>query len=171
MEILWIHISSYTLSQIEERLLCHGWDFCMENKVVNILEFETDIELNAMKIESQSHESVFLLFCRQLHNALQQLIRTAKNKKFSNLSDEELEAIKSLKSNENIVICKADKGNSIVILDKQSYIEKAQEILKGNQFQALNNSKFHQERENKLNKYIYSLFQEGIINQKLRLQL
>lgn len=55
------------------------------------------------------------------HNASQQLMRTSKHKKISNLSDEELAALKSLKSNNNIVICKADKGNCIVILDKEAY--------------------------------------------------
>ena len=46
------NISSYTLSDAEERLLCCRWDFCVENKVVDFLEFETDVELNSMKIES-----------------------------------------------------------------------------------------------------------------------
>ncbi|CAF4654356.1 unnamed protein product, partial [Rotaria sp. Silwood2] len=165
------NISSYTLSKTEERLLCRGWDFCIENKITNFLDFETDIEFNAMKIQPHCHESVFRLLCRQIHNASQQLMRTSKYKKISNLSDEELAALKSLKSNNNIVICKADKGNCIVILDKDSYIKKAEEILKGEQFQAVNHNKFHQEREEELNKYIFSLFKENIIDKKLRHQL
>ncbi|CAF4780152.1 unnamed protein product, partial [Rotaria sp. Silwood2] len=84
-----------------------------------------------MKLQPYCHESVFRSICRQIRNASQQLMRTSKHKKISNLSDEELAALKSLKSNNNIVICKADKGNSIVILDKETYIKKAEEILKG----------------------------------------
>ena len=148
------NISSYTLSEAEERLLCRGWDFCIENKITNFLDFETDLELNAMKLQSHCHESVFRVLCRQIHNASQQLMRTSKHKKISNLSDEELKALKSLKSNNNIVICKADKGNCIVILDKEAYMKKAEEILKGKQFEPLNNDKFHREREEELNKYI-----------------
>ena len=53
------------------------------------------------------------------------------------ISDEELAALKSLKSNNSIVICKADKGNCIVILDKELYMSKAEEILKGKQFEML----------------------------------
>ncbi|CAF3033919.1 unnamed protein product [Rotaria sp. Silwood2] len=166
------NISSYTLSKAEERLLCRGWDFCIENKITHFLDFETDIELNTMKIQSHCHESVFRLICRKIHNASQQLMRTSKHKKISNLSNEELAALKALKSNNNIVICKADKGNCIVILDKESYMKKAEEILKGEQFQALdNNNKFHQKREEELNNYIFSLFKEGIIDKKLRRQL
>ncbi len=60
MKLKLIHnISSYTLSKVEERLLCRGWDFCIENKITNFLDFETDLELNAMKLQSHCHESVF----------------------------------------------------------------------------------------------------------------
>jgi sugar-specific transcriptional regulator TrmB len=88
-----------------------------------------------------------------------------------NLSDEELAALKSLKSNDSIVICKADKGNCIVILDKESYMKKAEDILKGQQFEMLKDDKFHRKREEELNRYVFSLFKEGIIDQKLRYQL
>ncbi|CAF3880073.1 unnamed protein product [Rotaria sp. Silwood1] len=157
-------MSSYTLSQVEERLLCRGWDFCIENKITNFLDFETDLELNAMKLQSHCRDSVFRLIYRKIHNASQQLIRASKHKKLifrliyrkihnasqqliraskhkklSNLSDEELAALKSLKSNTNIVICKADKGSCIVILDKEAYMKKAEDILKGEQFEPLNN--------------------------------
>ena len=165
------NISSYILSRTEERLLCRGWNFCIESKVIDVLEFETDLELNSMKIEPLCHETVFRLICRHIHNASQTLIRTAKKKKFSNLSDEELAAIKTLKSNKNIVISKADKGNAIVILDRETYLQKAEQILKGNQFKVLNNNNYHQEKENELNKYIYSLYKEGTIDKKLRFQL
>ncbi|CAF4600906.1 unnamed protein product [Rotaria sp. Silwood2] len=165
------NLSSYTLSKAEGRLLCRGWDFCIENKITNFLDFETDLELNAMKLQLHCHESIFRSICRQIHNASQQLIRTSKHKKISNLSKEELTALKSLKSNNNIIICKADKGNSIVILDKEIYMKKAEEILKGKQFEPLNNDKFHREQEEKLNKYIFSLFKKGVIDNKLRYQL
>ena len=165
------NISSYTLSETEERLLCRGWDFCIESKLVNSLDFETDIEVNAMKIQPHCHESVFRVLSRQIYSASQQLIRSSKNKRFSNLSPEELKALKSLKSNKDIMICKADKGNSIVVLDKETYMSKSEEILKGKQFEPLKNESFHKKREEELNKYIYSLFEKGIIDQKLRYQL
>ena len=97
-------------------------------------------------------------------------MRTSKHKKISNLSDEELAALKTLKSNNNIVVYKANKGNCIVILDKDAYMRKAEEILKGKQFEPLSNDKFHRERE-QFNKYIFSLFKKGIIDNKLRFQL
>ncbi|CAF4594349.1 unnamed protein product [Rotaria sp. Silwood2] len=165
------NISSYTLSEVEERLLCRGWDFCIENKIKNFLDFETDLEINAMKLQPHCHDSVFRLVCSQIQNASQQLMRTSKHKKINNLSDEELAALKSLKSNKNIVICKADKGNSIVILDREVYIKKAEDILKGKQFEQLKYDKFYLEREEELNKYILSLYNNNVIDSKLRHQL
>lgn len=98
------NISSYTLSHTEERLPCRGWDFCIEKKITDFIEFETDIELNSLKIESICHNSIFRVLCRHINNASQQLMRTNRNKRFSNLSHEELKALKSLKSNKDIVI-------------------------------------------------------------------
>jgi hypothetical protein len=83
-------------------------------------------------------------------------MRISRHKKISNLSDDELKALKSLKSNDKIVICKADKGNCIVILDKESYRKKAEEILKVEQFEKLNSEKFHREKEENVEQiYIY----------------
>ena len=98
------NISSYTLSNTEERLLCRWWDLCIENKLLNFLEFETDVELSSMKLESSCHNSVFRTICRQIYNASEQLKRACKKKKVSNLSDDELAVLKSLKLNKNISI-------------------------------------------------------------------
>ena len=57
------------------------------------------------------------------------------------------------KKNNNIIICKADKGNCIVILDKEDYIEKAKEILRKKQFMKTNKSLLDQ-KEKQLNEYI-----------------
>ena len=165
------NISSYTLSPTEERLLCRGWDFCIEKKLTNYLEFQTDIELNSMKIESLSHNSIFRVISRHIHNASQQLIRTNRNKKFSNLSDDEQKALISLRSNKDIVIIKGDKGNCIVVLDKKSYTEKAERILNDNQFQEITNKNYQKEREEELNKYMHSLMKEGVIDSKLKYRL
>ena len=49
-------------------------------------------------------------------------------------------------------------------------MRKAEEILKGKQFEPLSNDKFHREREQEFNKYAFSLFKKGIIDNKLRFQ-
>ena len=46
-----------------------------------------------------------------------------------NLTESEFKALRHLSKNKNIAIQKADKGNTIVILDKISYIRATEEIL------------------------------------------
>ena len=47
----------------------------------------------------------------------------------SKLSNNEAKALRNLTKQKDIIIQKADKGNTIVILDKESYIEKMKELL------------------------------------------
>ena len=51
------------------------------------------------------------------------------NHRFENLSEEEYEAFLNLKNNKSIIIQKANKGNSVVIIDRMSYIVKMGELL------------------------------------------
>ena len=46
-----------------------------------------------------------------------------------NLSKKELEALAILSKNKDIVIQKFDKGNSVVIVDKETYIKRMKNIL------------------------------------------
>ena len=45
------------------------------------------------------------------------------HKSYGNMSFEECSALKDLKSNVNLVIREADKGSSVVVMDRQRYIE------------------------------------------------
>ena len=46
-----------------------------------------------------------------------------------NITPDELKALKDLSSRKDIIIQKADKGNSVVILNKRDYIERMTEML------------------------------------------
>lgn len=50
-------------------------------------------------------------------------VRLKQNKRKKNLSKAEFKALKSLQKNENIIIKPADKGSSVVILDRNSYLQ------------------------------------------------
>ena len=49
--------------------------------------------------------------------------------RFENLTKDEYTAFLSLKSNNNIIIQKADKGNTVVILDRVSYVSEMEKLL------------------------------------------
>ena len=47
----------------------------------------------------------------------------------SNLSKEEFESLLALKNQKNLIFQKADKGNTIVILDKSAYTKSAESLI------------------------------------------
>ena len=55
--------------------------------------------------------------------------RQYSNSPQQNLSKEELAALASLSTNKDIVIQKSDKGNSVVIVDKETYIKRMEKVL------------------------------------------
>ena len=55
-----------------------------------------------------------------------------------NLSDKELKALEKLSKNNNLVVQKADNGNSMVLVDRDVYVNHMENILKdNNKFQKL----------------------------------
>ena len=46
----------------------------------------------------------------------------------SNLSNDEIKALRNLTKQKDIIMKKADKGNTAVILEKESYTEKMKEL-------------------------------------------
>jgi len=101
-----------------------------------------------------------------INNYSEVLINTVKNKKIRNIYDEELNALKSLKNNNNIIICRTDKSNCVVLLNKEDYIAKAEEILKLKQFRHTDKSLLI-EKEKVMYKYILKLFNDKIIDKQL----
>lgn len=51
------------------------------------------------------------------------------NKSFDNLTNEEWTALKKLRSNNNIVVKPADKGNAVVVMIKSAYIQEVERQL------------------------------------------
>ena len=64
---------------------------------------------------------------RNYKTALSSFRRYNKNPQ-QNLSKEELAALASLRKNKDIVIQKLGKGNSVVMVDKESYIKRMENI-------------------------------------------
>ena len=56
------------------------------------------------------------------------------NHKLENLTSKEYIAFINLAENDYLIIQKADKGNNVVILNRQDYIEKMEEILSDKTF-------------------------------------
>ncbi|CAF4139229.1 unnamed protein product, partial [Rotaria sordida] len=83
-----------------------------------------------------------------------------------NLSSEENKAISNLLNDKSIIIFKADKGNVIVILNKQNYINKENELLNGKNVFKKISSNLTEKREQLLINFLLKLKRNKIINEK-----
>ena len=116
--------TKYIHSNIEKKLLAKGWNFCLPPKQLNYADYLTHFELfyrqirnleilsNEDFVKTKTKESAWSSF-RQYNKNPQQ-----------NLSKEELTALTNLSKKKDIIIQKSDKGNSVVIVDKETDIKR-----------------------------------------------
>ena len=124
------NFSSYVLSDEEKSLLSKGLNFSIPPKKLNFADHMTPFEtlykdvkgcdvsrhkLDLLKIDLK--KVAYSSFSR--YNFLKEL----------NLSQPEYDALRNLSSNKDIVIHKSDKGNSVVIVNREAYLQRMQEMV------------------------------------------
>ena len=124
------NFSSYTLSDDEKSLLAKGLNFALPPRKLNFADYMTPFEflyksvkdsdvtrhdLDILKVDLK--KTAFSSFKR--YNFLKEL----------NLSHPEFQALKNLKSNRDIVIHKSDKGNSVVIVNRDDYLKRLSDMV------------------------------------------
>ena len=82
----------------------------------------TDLSISQTKSNINAKSKV-------LNTAISSFDSFNNNKMRSNLSKEELKALHNLRKQKHLVIQKADKGNTVVITEKNAYINKMKEIV------------------------------------------
>lgn len=125
------NFSSHELNDAEKRLLSKGLSLSIPPKELNYGDALLPFELlfrevnNATNIPAES-----LNACR---GALQFQAFDMRNsfdpKKEQNLLPDEINALRTLKADQSIIIQKSDKGNSVVLLDKDTYKLRMEELL------------------------------------------
>ena len=129
------NFSSYELTDEEKNVLCKGLNFSVKPGWIEYSEFLLPFELlfRDIKREDLCNKDMSLIKARLLDTALTSYQNFSSDKDPpENLTPSESKALKRLSKNKNIVIKKADKGNTVVILDKCSYISAIEEILNDN---------------------------------------
>ena len=117
-----VNKSDKVLTDPELSLLQNGMNFAVSPTHIPVFEFITGIESAVKLIGTDSNEAARLrLDCVDL---LKKAKVTA-----SNISKEERDALRTLKSDKDITILPADKGRSTVNLNTTTYKEKANELL------------------------------------------
>ena len=129
------NFSSYKLTDDEKNVLCKGLNFSVKPGMIEYSEFLLTSELlfRDIKLEHLSNEDVSAIKARLLDTALTSYQNLSSDREPpENLTSSEFKALKRLPKNKDIVIQKADKGNTVAILDKCSYISAIAEILNDN---------------------------------------
>ena len=129
------NFSSYELTDEEKNVLCKDLNFSVKPGWIEYSEFLLPFELlfHNIKCEDLSNEDMSLIKARLLDTALTSYQNFSSDKNPpENLTPSEIKALKHLSKNKNIVIQEADKSNTVMILDKCSYISAIEEILNGN---------------------------------------
>ena len=125
--------SNYHLTDSDKLLLIKGLNFAIPPKKIEYSKFLLPFELLFRDIKSNSESSVDLASVKARLQDTAFTSYSAFNKDNSppsNLSKNKSESLCKLKNENNLVIQKADKSNTIIILDKDSYLKSVETLLK-----------------------------------------
>ena len=114
------NFSNVSLTEAEKSLLVKGLSFSLPPKQLSYSDYLINFELFYRSIDNLKFYlgiTSLTSFCNYNANVPQ------------HLSNEEFEALRTLSGNCNLVIQKADKGNSIVIVEKDVYVRHMETIL------------------------------------------
>ena len=132
--------SSCKLSDIEKKVLVRGLNFALLSVKLNYVDYLTPFELLFRDVAKLPVSG----------NILERLKVEIKRESFSsydnysfwdelNISKEEHLALKDLSANNDLIIQKSDKGNSVVLLNRNDYIKRLNEMLSdSSKFKKLN---------------------------------
>ena len=112
------------LSEHEQSLLCKGLNFAIPQKKLIYANYILPFELLTRDIKGVeiSGEDLNFIRARLKDTALSTFKNYNNNKPRSNLSKLELEALNNLIKNHDLIIQKADKGNAVVVLNKEDIL-------------------------------------------------
>ena len=126
------NFSSYNLSQTETSLLLKGLNFFLSPKKLkfenHLLPFDL-VYRNVLQDDVNEDETLHLKSKIKDIGLSSFRLCNKKYHRLENLSKEEYEGFINLKNSKNIIIQKVDKGNSVLMIDRLSYIVIMKELL------------------------------------------
>ena len=125
------NFSDYKLTESEKSVLCKDLEFATPPNKLEYADFMLLLELLFRDIKNTdlSIAQTKAVKSKILDTAFSSFDSFTKNKMRSNLSKEELKALHNLRKQKHLVIQEAGKGNTVVITEKNSYINKMEEIV------------------------------------------
>ena len=126
----WVqNISKTPLTQVQEKLLSHGPNFVIVPKEPPTPEYIATIEKACQKLPTAKVE--------ELRGEVKAILKKKTNYK-PNITKVEHWAIKELRRDNTMMVLTTDKGVSMVVMDKEDYNTKSEELLQPPTYQILN---------------------------------
>ena len=165
------NFSKVSLTEAEKSLLVKGLSFSLPPKQFSYSDYLINFELFYRSIDNLkilSGDNLDFIKTRIKDTALTPFRNYNANVP-QHLSNEEFETLKTLSGNCNLVIQKADKGNSVVIIQKDVYVRHMETILSDlNKFEKVSIKKgvlnFSINHEKNINNYLKRLEKSGSLS-------
>ena len=156
------------LTEAEKTVLARGLRFCLPPKDVDKYDVKCSFELfyrDLVKLNVPLTSEDQDRLRNQLKNISYNYIYSYDFSKQKNiLSKDEWKALNDLRSDDSIIITKADKGNGSVIVSRLDYLNKMKQLLSDNtKFKPLTNNPT-KAGEDSLSSYLRKLRKDGLID-------
>ena len=124
------NFSNYVLSRKEELLLALGLDFCLPNYKPKYTDFFLAFEVFFHNIRQLPSHINLEIARRSIQNLAHKTYSSLKHSNwFPFLKYEDFQVLKKLSKRNDLVICRPDKGKGVVLLNRDDYVEKMNNIL------------------------------------------
>jgi hypothetical protein len=170
--------SDYLLNETEKRLLAFGLEFRLPVYKINFYRYFLAFENLMYKLKWLPHSNVtnFSIIKKQIQSIAYKYFYNFKSHNvFSPIfSKSDINVMRKLGQNRDLVICSPDKGNGVVILNKLDYIEKMCKTIEDRtKFKPVSTPiiKLIFQIEDKLNRTLLALKKSGYISESTYLNL
>ena len=156
----WVtNLSNYNLTEHEQKVLEKGLNFAVTPKHIPRREFIAGVEAALRRCRNIGEETT-----ERTRATIASALRRARNPE-PNLEKEEIQALATLRENNDIVILRADKGNETVILNAEDYEKRASDILDHPPFKLMKHDPT-QRTEKRVNETLKKMVDTGNINKE-----
>ena len=161
------NLSARQITQYEISVLNKGLNFGILSNFFNFLQIQASLERIYQETRPFLKTSQLRIELKRLIINLYSKYKSGyffakRNKKF-NINENEYNALKNLKQDSSIIICKPDKGNGVVILNKKDYVSKMETIIfDKTKFKLVNNNN-NLDQLRKFQGFIFRLKKNGCL--------